>query len=178
MSKEQPEELKIKENNDYEIEELLNTLKIHYKQLMAYDIISEDKKFFLKRHENKILQQYLILSLYLLQKPMKLEYYNMKIISKYKYNNLEEEDKINKNFLVIKDKKEKLFVYNKNGKIKIREVNEKLNNVMNLFLKYNKREYLLLNDSGEKYTSNAFSRVIKKLFKYGVINLAKILNRT
>ena len=46
MSKEQPEELKIKENNDYEIEELLNTLKIHYKQIIFLFYLLLLKNFF------------------------------------------------------------------------------------------------------------------------------------
>lgn len=132
-----------------------------------------NKKENLSKPQLKVLQNYLIVSLYTLIKPRRLDYAEMKILSHEDYKALDIEDKKAGNFLVIKSKIKKFFAFgagaqkNENGgDSDVFELNvpKKLNRVLQLYLKHHKEDYLLFNArrSGE-ISKDGLSKQLQKI---------------
>ena len=110
--------------------------------------------------ELKNLQTLLILSLYLEQPPRRLEdYANMKIIKS------RDEIEPNKNYLLNLSRNIKYFiigVYKTNKIYGQRELRipKKINSILNVFLKFNKKPFLLNNVRGEPMTANSIGKTL------------------
>jgi hypothetical protein len=122
-----------------------------------------------KRHRD-LLQKYLVASLYLLHEPRRNSYANMKIINNKDYNKLSDGEKKDNNYLVIVSRNKKFFSlgnYKTSKKYGVQEIpiKKELNTVLNLWLKFNDSEYLLLNSRGQKMTTNGLTKFLQKTFE-------------
>ncbi len=126
----------------------------------------------LTNKEKDLLNKYLVAGLYILHPAIRLDYAGMKIISDKAYNKLSEDDLDNNNYLVIQGRNNKKFHFGKNtyktGKKyghKIKPVEKKLNQVLNVWLKHNgDKEYLLNGIRGKPLTRNGLTKFIMKVF--------------
>ena len=142
---------------------LKDLLKIHNKIRIEVRDRNIAKKEKISNRDLEYLQKYLIASLYVLQPPVRLDFAGMKIIRK------ESQDDNKQNFLLIKGKGKKEFIFNdfKTAKTKgkIRQpINLKLSKVLNLWLKHNDSDNLLLSRNGKPMTSNSLGKAITRIF--------------
>jgi len=148
--------------------------------LYDFDNITKAQRLFL--------QDWLIMGLYTLIAPRRLDYANMMIMNRKNYNKLSTDEKEKHNFLVIVGKNKKFFSFGKqvqknknldrNGiqqSVYILRVPPKLNNIMNVYLKYGNPEEkfadninmrtLLYNQSMEPLSKNALSQAVMRITK-------------
>jgi len=129
------------------------------------------KKDELNKKQMLLLQKWVIANLFLNDDnpPTRLDYAPMEIISKNQFDKLEEEEQKENNYLVISSRNNKMFSFNeyktagKYGQNNVK-VGKKLNSVLNIWLKYNKTDSLLLNTKLEPLSSNGLGKEIKKIF--------------
>jgi hypothetical protein len=117
-----------------------------------------------------LIQKYLVISLYTLHAPRRLEYADTKILSKTEFDKLSEKEKDNGIYLVVVSRNKKFFSF---GKEKVKSetpdnfrinVDRSLNSVLNLWLNFNKNDYLLQDSRGEKMSKNQLSKYLNKVF--------------
>ena len=148
------------DKNWVSLKQLAKVRNFYKKELDEKGILTKEN---LNRKEMETLQKYLVSALYTLQPPIRLDYGNMRIIKSAK------DDDKKTNFLLVKGRNKKTFIFNdfKNKKsMGAREipVNTKLNTIINVWLKYNKTDNILLNSKDEIMNENALSKYIKKVF--------------
>jgi len=124
------------------------------------------KKEQLNRKDFKVLQQFVIASLYLLDnEPRRNIYASMKIITEQK------DIKEDGNYLFVKGRNKKYFIINQQKSKKFRGktqnilVNSKLNKVLNIWLKYNKSGNLLLDSLGKQMNANQLTKALNVIFE-------------
>ena len=122
-----------------------------------------NKKETLTSKESKFLNNYLVVSLYVLMPPVRLDFAPMSIIKSIK----DDDDK--GNFLVNKSRNKKTFIINEYKSSKtygkqVIQIPKELNTVLNLYLKFHKNDSFLLNTRGKPLTSNALSKLITHAF--------------
>ena len=132
--------------------------------------INKKTKTKLSKKEKKILQAYLLVSLYLLDPnvpPRRNEYAGMKIIKSEDYAKLSDKEKNKFNWLWIKSRNRKKFIYNnqKNNKKNEVPITSSVNSVINLYLKYHDGEDFLLNSKNEAMKSNNLTKLLHKIFE-------------
>jgi len=156
--------------NWIDLEELMKVLNYYIREIKKENIHKRDGKT-LNKKQNRLLQDYLIASLYLLQPPRRNLYADTKIILEKDFNKLSEIEKNNNNYLVIASRNRKYFYFGdyktkkKYGSQKV-EISKKLNSVINLWRYYNAdKEYLLYNTKGKKLTKNSLTKYLQKIFK-------------
>lgn len=118
----------------------------------------------LNKADMKLLQQFVVASLYLLDNdPRRNVYATMEIIK--------EGDKTEKgkNYLIVKGRNKKYFYIQDQKSKKFKEpqklaVNSKLNKVLNLWLKYNTSKHLILDSRGNKMNRNQLTKYLNKIF--------------
>jgi hypothetical protein len=117
-------------------------LSFYYDKIKDMKINSK-KKPVLTKKEHKLLQEYLVANLYLLDinnwMPLRNEYATMKIIHQKDYNALTDEEQNSKNWLLLIDSKHKEFLLNDRkveSKPEDSSVPKGLNDVINLYLKF------------------------------------------
>lgn len=114
------------------------------------------------------LQQLVIIRTYI-DYPIRNNFSNMKIITIEDYNDLDDTEKNNNNYLVT-NKNKKIFKINtfKNKNSlgsKSFEINAKLNNIINMWLKFNKSGYYLTkSDRKTPINSNGITKFLNKIF--------------
>ncbi len=121
-------------------------------------------KIKIKPSEFAVLQEYLVSALYTLLPPIRLDYSPMLVVKS------EKDMKEGSNYLINSGRNKKKFVINeyKNVKSKgqqIITVPSKLNSILNLVLKYNDTEHLLLNNRKQPLSSNGLGKLITSVFK-------------
>ena len=128
------------------------------------------KKTMITRKEKKLLQDYLVASLYTMLPPRRNIYASVKIILYPLFRSLVK-SQLQENFLVINnDKKETMFFYFGNQKSKYFtaqtiKIKGKLKKIIKLYLQYHKEEYLLQNAKGEKLSKNGLTKLLNKIFR-------------
>ena len=153
-------------------EDLINIYNLKLEEVNTYNINNKDKKI-LNRKEKEILQDYLILSLYLLTEPRRNIYANTKFITYDTFNKLDEENKINNNYLIYKNKNDMKFSFGDYKNVKrigrvLLSIPDKLKKVIDLWYRFNKdkdNEWLLYNKNGNKLSTNNLSKKLKYLFR-------------
>lgn len=113
------------------------------------------------------LQEYVVASLYTMQPPPRNDT-SFVILEESKYNKLNDEN-LKDNYLVIKTRNKKFFSYGeyktaKTYGIKKFDVNPELNSVLNLWLRYNKTGFLLLNNRMKRISSNSITKLLNRVF--------------
>lgn len=169
---------KLKNNNKSErqsknwatMKELKDIVNNYKKEL---DLNKSLKKDELTKKEFNILQKYVLGSLYVgdpVNHPPVRNDYTMEIIDFKDYNKLSEKDKDNNNYLVNKNKSNKFFSFgNYKSKdtygIKKIKLSEKINKIINIWLKYNKSKHLFLDSLGQPIKANGISKLLYKIFE-------------
>ena len=148
---------------------LKNILKKYKKELDSSGALKKDE---LSKKEFDLLQKWVVGNLYIGddENPPLRNDFSMGIINFADYQRLPEKDKKNNNYLVIKNKSNKFFSlgeYKTSDKFGIKEikVGKNLNKVLNIWLKYNKSPYLILNSKGEKISPNSLTKLLIKVFE-------------
>jgi len=155
---------------------------VSWKQLVdvkddLWEIIKDrriNKKKDISNRDKKILQQYVIASLYLLQPPRRSEYATMKLIKEKPYFKLTSEQKKDNNWLVVKSRNTKYFVFTRfktdksenkkhHGDLK-KEISPALNSILNLWLRHNTGEWLLYDNRGNKMSNNNIVKALQRIF--------------
>ena len=150
---------------------------IDLKKVMAMYLRDiKERELFSKEELNKkqmaLMQKWVIANLFLNEEnpPTRLDYSPMEIISKGEYDKLDEEERKENNYLVVLSRNNKFFSFNeyktsgKYGENQVK-VGKKLNSVLNIWLKYNKTDSLLLNSQGKPMSANGLGKEIKKVFE-------------
>lgn len=140
-----------------------------YIKKIGYTQKDKDFKQGKERRHRELIQKYLVASLYLLTPPRRNSYANMKIISNKDFEKLPEKERENNNYLVVVSRNKKFFSFGdyktkKSHGVQEFPVERKLNTVLNLWLRFNESEYLLLNSKGEKMTTNGLTKFLQKTF--------------
>jgi len=150
------------EKNWMPLSDLKKGLKIYQKEIKDREI--KDKENLNKKDMN-LLKKYLVVALYTLQPPVRLNYSNMKII------NSEKDIEPNKNYLLVKGRNSKSFIFQEyktaktNGRVD-KPINKELNSILNLYLKYHKSKYLILDAKGNPITANGLGKLITSSFEF------------
>ncbi len=157
--------------NWVEYKKLVKVFNRYVRDVREARLHKPDKKV-LSPAEKKLLNKYLVAGLYILHPAVRLDYAGMKVVSKKEYEKLSQDDLDNNNYLVIQGRNNKKFHFGKNnyktgrkyGNKKI-EVNKKLNQVLNIWRKYNPdSEYLLNGARGQPMSKNSLTKFIMKTF--------------
>ena len=151
--------------------ELLDIYNEKLKVLISLGI-NKSKKKILTTKEKRILQDYLIMSLYLLIPPRRNLYANTKFITSKLFKDLDSEIKENNNYLVYTNRNKQIFSLGdwKNSKVHGRviiNIPSKLCKIISLWYKYNKdrvNNYLLINLKGNKLTTNNLTKNLVRIF--------------
>jgi len=128
-----------------------------------------NKKPNIKHHE--LLQKYLVSGLYLLIPPRRNIYASVKIITHNDYKKVSDEIKDKTNYMIIHSRNKKTFIFSnyktrKQHGIQRITVPKDLNSIINLWLCFNKTEYLLTDRTGsKKMTENGLTRFLQKTFQ-------------
>ena len=153
------------EKNWATIDELKTVMNAYRKYLRNKKILDGKAAYPLSKDDFTILQYYLICALYLLQPPRRLNY-NMKIIRDKKEN----VDK-DTNYLLIKSRNNKKFIFNKFKTKKdeqpsiIDDVPSEINKIINVVLKYNKTDNLILDSRDKPINQSQLGKMITLAFK-------------
>lgn len=155
-----------KEKKNYLTYEELKEIQHEYKKKV--DELQLRKKNIITPKQNKLLLYYLISSLYTLHDPLRLNWADLIYRKKEDIKDLED----NKNYFLDVGTYTKFIILNdfKNikqiGKQKIK-LSRGLAKVINLYRKFNKGEYLLLNTRGFTMSPNSLSKLLPIVFKKG-----------
>ena len=122
----------------------------------------------LSPNDFNLLQRYLVSSLYTIQPPQRNDYI-MDVVSSKEYDDLSDDDKAKSNFLEVISRGKKVFHFNhyktvaRHGAKEI-EVNKQLNAILNIWLKFNKSGWLLLNKQKQPLTPNGLTKLVSRTF--------------
>ena len=149
-------------------DDLQYVLNQYRKQIQKYEIRKNTGT--LKKYERDALQKYVVLCLYLLDDmPVGLDYANMKIIHKNEYDQVNKNTNDKVHYLYIKSRNKKMFVFEDYKTTfhygrKIIPVKPKLNSILNLWLRFNKTDYLLTNSRNQPMSRNSLSKFVTNIF--------------
>ena len=121
------------------------------------------KQLSLNQKDLMLLQRLIVAGLYTLQPPVRLDYSMDIIIDK-------SEIKEGTNYLLVQSRNTKYFIFTEfktagaYGEKHIK-LNKKMNQLINIWLKYNKSGFLLLNSRGTKLSANGLGKMISKVFE-------------
>lgn len=149
--------------------ELKKVMNGYLRDIKERELFSKEE---LTKKQMALVQKWVIANLFLNEEnpPTRLDYSPMEIISKSEYDKLDEEEKKENNYLVVVSRNNKFFSFNeyktagKYGENEVK-VGKKLNSVLNIWLKYNKTDSLLLNTQGKPMSANGLGKEIKKVFE-------------
>jgi hypothetical protein len=152
------------------LEELKKVMKSYKTQLDKDKILQKDSNTLTKK-QFELLQKWVVACLYLIddENPPMRNNYIMKVINKNYYEKLSDDVIKQNNYLVVKSRNQKFFSlgnYKTSGSYgtKVIDIGAKLNSVLNIFLKFNTTDNLLLNSKGEPMTANNLTKFIQKVF--------------
>tara|TARA_R100000329_G_C7608517_1_gene215887 strand:- start:548 stop:1507 length:960 start_codon:yes stop_codon:yes gene_type:complete len=163
------------------MKELKKVMAMYLRDIKERELFSKED---LNKKQMALMQKWVIANLFLNEEnpPTRLDYSPMEIISKSEYDKLDEEERKENNYLVVVSRNNKFFSFNeyktsgKYGENQVK-VGKKLNSVLNIWLKYNKTDSLLLNSQGKPMSANGLGKEIKKVFeptgKYISVNMLR-----
>ena len=150
------------QDNWVKLDDLKKGLSLFKKEIKDREIKDKEK---LTKKDMILLKKYLVVALYTLQPPVRLNYANMAII------NSEKDIEHSKNYLLVKGRNKKTLIFQEyktaktNGRVD-KVVNKELNSILNLYLKYHKSKYLILDAKGSPITANGLGKLITSSFKF------------
>jgi len=159
------------ETNWTSVAELQKALRRMKRELDDREVWKKDR---LTKSDFQLLQKWVVGNLYIgdpeNNPPLRLDYAGMEIIDAPEYRKLDEDERESKNWLVVYNRNKKKFVLNnyktssKYGQREI-EVGKKLNSVLNVWLKFNGSDYLILNNKGQPMSPNGLGKYISEVFE-------------
>ena len=122
--------------------------------------------------EFDLLQKFVVSALYVISEdnaPLRLDYAGMQVIKKSDFDDLKADVRSSQNYLVIVSNKSKFFHLSdyktvKTYKVQQINVGPKLNQVLNIWLKFNTSGHLLVNLQGKPMTKNYLTKYLNKVF--------------
>tara|TARA_R110002012_G_scaffold237919_1_gene411677 strand:- start:9205 stop:10158 length:954 start_codon:yes stop_codon:yes gene_type:complete len=162
------EKSEAQKKNWVSMKELKKVMANYWRDIQERELLA---KADLNKKQMALLQKWLIANLFLNEDnpPTRLDYAPMEIINKAEFDKLEDEERKENNYLVITSRNNKHFSFNeyktsgKYGQNNIK-VGKKLNSVINIWLRYNKSDSLLLNSKGEPLSANGLGKELKSTF--------------
>jgi hypothetical protein len=151
------------------IKELQKVLLKYKNDISERDLWNKEK---LTPKQFDLIQKWVIGNLYIgdpENPPTRLDFAPMDVISETDFNKLHEDDKDLNNYLVVKSRNNKFFHFGeyktskKYGNNKV-VLGKKLNSVMNIWLRHNDSDSLLVNSKGLPQTANGLSKYLNKVF--------------
>jgi len=168
---EKNEKSETEKENWVELKELKKVMNGYKRELNERDIFKKDKDTITKKSFD-LLQRWVVANLYLHDSnpPVRLNYGDLGIVSEKFYNNLDDGYKETNNFLVIKSRNIKYFSFGdfktkSSMGLSIIPVGKILNSVLNIWLKFNVNDYLLVDSRGGVMNSNQLSKYIARVFE-------------
>lgn len=159
------------EENWVSMKNLKKVMNSYKADLTDRNVFKKDKGTLTKKQMD-ILQMWVVANLYLHDDnpPIRLDYGGMKIISENDYDDLNDDDLESNNYLVVKSRTNKFFHF---GNFKTKKshgtkkipVGKVLNSVLNIWLKFNETDHLLIDSRGNQMSSNQLSKYIAKTFQ-------------
>jgi hypothetical protein len=157
------------DENWVSLEQLKKVMKKYKAELDRDKILQKDQ---LSKKEFDLLQKWIVSALYVIDdiNPPLRNNYIMKIINKKDYDKLTATEIKQNNYLVIKSRNNKFFSlgdYKTSGTYgtKLIDIGKQLNSALNIWLKYNTTENLLVNSKGGSMTANGLTKFIQKVFQ-------------
>ena len=158
-------------NNWVSLDKLQKVMRKYRNELVEKKIFHKEPNS-LTNKEFDLLQKWVVSSLYVIDdaNPPLRNNYSMKVVSQKEYNELSDNDKQNDNYLINKSRNKKIFSlgnYKTSGKYgtKLIDVSKKLNSVLNIWLKFNTSEFLLLNSKKQRMSNNSLTKFLNKTFE-------------
>lgn len=172
QSKEEAEKQQKTESQDknwVSMKELRKVISKYKADIMERELLTKDP---LNSKQFDLIQKWVVGNLFLDPEnpPTRLDYAPMKIIKENEFEKLDDEEKSENNYLVLKSRNKKYFHF---GEYKtaskygnnVVPVGKKLNSVLNIWLRINPTDHLLLNSKGEPQTANGLGKYITKVFE-------------
>lgn len=135
----------------------------------------------LSNQELRKLQKYLVLCLYTMHPPRRLEYADTVVITQDTFQQLPISKKNDNIFLVIGQSKQLCFgknmVKSSTSENVIINVCPELSEVLDIWLKHNTKNYLLLDSRGNKLTKNGLSKLLRRIFDHTGKNISASMLR-
>ena len=157
------------DENWVSLEQLKKVMKKYKAELDRDKILQKDQ---LSKKEFELLQKWIVSALYVIDdiNPPLRNNYIMKITNKKDYDKLTATEIKQNNYLVIKSRNNKFFSlgdYKTSGTYgtKLIDIGKQLNSALNIWLKYNTSENLLVNSKGGSMTANGLTKFIQKVFQ-------------
>lgn len=151
------------------IKELQKILLKYKNEITERELWNKEK---LTPKQFDLIQKWVVGSLYVSDPenpPSRLDFAPCDVISETDFNKLHEDDKDLNNYLVVKSRNNKFFHFGeyktskKYGNNKV-VLGKKLNSVMNIWLRHNDSDSLLVNSKGLPQTANGLSKYLNKVF--------------
>lgn len=158
------------DKNWVSLQKLQKVMRKYRNELIEKKIFEKEPNS-LTNKEFDLLQKWVVSSLYVIDdaNPPLRNNYLMKVISQKEYDDLTDDEKSKENYLINKSRNTKIFSlgdYKTSGKygIKLIPVSKKLNSVLNIWLKFNKTNNLLLNSRKQPMSGNGLTKYLNKVF--------------
>jgi hypothetical protein len=166
---EKQQKTKSQDENWASMKQLRKVMNNYKADIMERELLTKNE---LTRKQFDLVQKWVVANLFLSDEnpPTRLDYAPMRVISENDFNKLSDEDKEDNNYLVLKSRNKKYFHFGEYKTAKkyganIIPVGKKLNSVLNIWLRINPTDSLLLNSQGKPQTANGLGKYITKVFE-------------
>jgi hypothetical protein len=165
---EKQQKSKSQDENWVSMKELRKVMNGYKADIMERELLTKDG---LTSKQFDLVQKWVVANLFLDDEnpPTRLDYAPMRVISENDFNKLSDDEKDDANYLVLKSRNKKYFHFGEYKTAKkyganVIPVGKKLNSVLNIWLRINPTDSLLLNSQGKPQTANGLGKYITKVF--------------
>lgn len=166
---EKQQKTKSQDENWASMKELRKVMNKYKADIMERELLTKPE---LNRKQFDLVQKWVVANLFLDDEnpPTRLDYAPMKVIKEEDFQKLSDEEKDDANYLVLKSRNKKYFHFGEYKTAKkyganVIPVGKKLNSVLNIWLRINPTDSLLLNSQGKPQTANGLGKYITKVFE-------------
>ena len=166
---EKQQKTKSQDENWASMKELRKVMNKYKADIMERDLLTKQE---LNRKQFDLVQKWVVANLFLDDEnpPTRLDYAPMKVIKEEDFEKLSDDEKDDANYLVLKSRNKKYFHFGEYKTAKkyganVIPVGKKLNSVLNIWLRINPTDSLLLNSQGKPQTANGLGKYITKVFE-------------
>ena len=166
---EKQQKTKSQDENWASMKELRKVMNGYKADIMERELLTKPE---LNRKQFDLVQKWVVANLFLDDEnpPTRLDYAPMKVIKEEDFQKLSDEEKDDANYLVLKSRNKKYFHFGEYKTAKkyganVIPVGKKLNSVLNIWLRINPTDSLLLNSQGKPQTANGLGKYITKVFE-------------
>jgi hypothetical protein len=166
---EKQQKTKSQDENWASMKELRKVMNKYKADIMERELLTKQE---LNRKQFDLVQKWVVANLFLDDEnpPTRLDYAPMKVIKEEDFEKLSDDEKDDANYLVLKSRNKKYFHFGEYKTAKkyganVIPVGKKLNSVLNIWLRINPTDSLLLNSQGKPQTANGLGKYITKVFE-------------